>query len=59
MVSESILTKNITAAGDKAAYPGYPIIKRALYYCSRMISFQYGSEFTEAHYEKIRKVYSI
>ena len=40
-------------------YPGYPIIKRALYYCSRMNSSQYGSEFTETHYEKIRKVYSI
>ena len=40
-------------------YPGYPIIKRALYYCSRMISSQYGSEFTETHYENIRKVYSI
>ena len=48
---------NIEAQND--FYPGYPIIKRALYYCSRMISSQYGSEFTETHYEKIRKVYSI
>lgn len=24
-----------------------------------MISAQYGTEFTEAHYEKIKKVYSI
>ena len=48
---------NIEAQND--FYPGYPIIKRALYYCSRMISSQYGSEFTETHYEKIKKVYSI
>ena len=40
-------------------YPGYPIIKRGIYYCSRMISSQYGVEFTESHYEKIKKVYSI
>ena len=40
-------------------YPGYPIIKRGIYYCSRMISSQYGSEFTGSHYEKIKKVYSI
>lgn len=40
-------------------YPGYPIIKRGVYYCSRMISSQYGTEFTEGHYEKISKVYSI
>ncbi len=40
-------------------YQTYPIIKRALYYCSRMISSQYGVEFTKSHYEKIKKVYSI
>lgn len=40
-------------------YPGYPIVKRGIYYCSRMISRQYGTEFTDSHYEKIKKVYSI
>lgn len=40
-------------------YPGYPLIKRGIYYCSRMISSQYGREFTGSHYEKIKKVYSI
>lgn len=40
-------------------YPGYPIIKRGLYYCSRMISSQYGVEFTDGHYGKIRKAISI
>ncbi len=48
---------NIEAQND--FYPGYPLTKRAFYYCSRMISSQYGSEFTETHYEKIKKVYSI
>jgi len=40
-------------------HPGYPLLKRAIYYCSRMISAQYGTEFTSSHYEKIKKVYSI
>lgn len=40
-------------------YPGYPLIKRSVYYCCRMISSQYGREFTGSHYEKIKKVYSI
>lgn len=40
-------------------YPGYPLSKRGIYYCSRMISSQYGVEFTKSHYEKIKKVYSI
>lgn len=40
-------------------YPGYPLVKRALYYVSRLISAQHGTEFTHGHYEKIRKVYSI
>ena len=40
-------------------YPGYPLIKRGIYYCSRMISSQYGREFAGSHYEKIKKAYSI
>ena len=40
-------------------YPGYPLTKRGVYYCSRMISSQYGREFTGPHYEKLKKVYSI
>ena len=39
--------------------PGYPIIKRGLYYGSRLISAQKGTVFTGNHYEKIQKVYSI
>ena len=39
--------------------PGYPIVKRGFYYCGRMISEQYGTVFTNEHYEKIEKVYSI
>lgn len=51
------LILNIEAQND--FYPGYPLIKRGLYYCSRMISSQYGTVFTKSHYEKIKKVYSI
>lgn len=48
---------NIEAQND--FYPGYPLIKRGIYYCSRMISSQYETYFTGAHYEQLRKVYSI
>ena len=48
---------NVEAQND--FYPGYPLIKRGIYYCGRMISAQYGTEFTNAHYEDIKKVYSI
>ncbi len=40
-------------------YPGYPLENRALFYCARMVSAQYGEVFTNAHYEKLRKVVSI
>ena len=40
-------------------YPGYPIIKRGIYYASRMISSQYETVFTNSHYEKLKKVRSI
>ncbi len=39
--------------------PGYPLTKRGVYYCSRLISAQYGTVFKKSHYEKIRKVYNI
>lgn len=48
---------NVEAQND--FYPGYPIIKRGIYYCGRMISSQYGTEFTAPQYSKIKKVYSI
>ena len=38
---------------------GYPMTKRAIFHCSRMISAQYGTEFTHSQYQKIKKVYSI
>ena len=49
----------INAEAQNDFYPGYPLVKRGIYYCSRMISAQYGTEFTDSHYEKIQKVYSI
>lgn len=51
------LIVNVEAQND--FYPGYPLIKRGIYYCCRMISPQYGREFTSSHYEKLKKVYSI
>ena len=48
---------NVEAQND--FYPGYPLVKRSIYYCCRMISGQYGTEFQNSHYEKIKKVYSI
>lgn len=57
--AESTISLIINVEAQNDFYPGYPIIKRGIYYCSRMISSQYGTEFTEGHYEKIKKVYSI
>ena len=39
--------------------PGYPLVKRGIYYCSRMISAQYGTDFSGSAYGRIKKVYSI
>lgn len=49
----------INVEAQRNTTPGYPITKRALYYCSRLISAQYGREFTNSQYDKIKKVYSI
>ena len=39
--------------------PGYPLVKRGIYYASRMISAQKGVEFQGSEYGKIKKVCSI
>ena len=40
-------------------HPGYPLVSRGIYYCSRMLSSQYGREFQNSEYGKLKKVYSI
>ena len=49
----------LNVEGQNDFYPGYPILKRGIYYCSRMISAQYGTEFVAANYSDIKKVASI
>ena len=49
----------INVEAQAAFNPGYPLTKRAIYYCSRMISAQHGPIFKKSEYGKIRKVYSI
>ena len=39
--------------------PGYPLLKRGIYYCGRMLSGQYGTEFENSEYQKLKKVVSI
>ena len=44
---------------QKNDHPGYPLVMRGFYYCARMISEQYGTVFSNEHFEKMQKVYSI
>jgi predicted transposase/invertase (TIGR01784 family) len=58
-LSEEVVQMIINIEAQNDFYPRYPIIKRAVYYCTRMISSQYGTVFTKSHYEKVQKVYSV
>ncbi|MCM1047446.1 MAG: hypothetical protein NC433_03380 [Clostridiales bacterium] len=49
----------INIEGQAKFYPGYPLVMRGIYYGCRMISSQYGTVFTDSHYGKLEKVYSI
>jgi len=51
------LIVNVEAQND--FYPGYPLVMRGVFHCSRMISAQYGTEFVHSQYQNIKKVYSI
>ena len=39
--------------------PGYPLLKRAFYYCGRLLSRQKGIVFQNSDYQKLQKVYSL
>ena len=56
---DEMLEMIINVESQKYFYPGYPLIKRDIYYCSRMISSQYGTEMPDTCYGKLKKVYSI
>ncbi len=57
--TEEVVQMIINVEAQNDFYPGYPIVKRGIYYCARMISSQYGTVFTKSHYERIKKVYSV
>ena len=49
----------INIEAQTSEYTEYPLLMRAVYYVCRMISSQKEVEFTNSHYEQIKKVYSI
>lgn len=49
----------INIEAQHSASVSYPLVTRALYYVSRLISSQHDVDFDKSHYEKIKKVYSI
>ena len=57
--SQDVIRLIINVEAQTAFNPGYPLTKRAIYYCSRMISALHGPIFKKSEYGKIRKVYSI
>ena len=58
-LNDELIKLIINVEAQNNSNPGYPLVKRALYYCGRMLSMQYGREFVKSHYELIKKVYSI
>ena len=57
--SELSVALIINVEAQKTSETPYPLLKRALYYCSRLVSSQKNVVFVKSHYEKLRKVYSI
>ena len=49
----------INIEAQRSRRTSYPLLKRAMYYVSRLISSQYGVDFDKVQYGKIKKVYSI
>lgn len=49
----------IDVEAQKKFNPGYSLVTRGVFYCARMLSSQFGTEFTPNAYDDIKKVYSI
>ena len=58
-ITEEVITMLVNIESQGAFFPGYPLTKRAVYYCGRMLSAQYGTVFTNSHYEKVKRVISL
>lgn len=57
--SEEPIQMIINVEAHNRFNPSYPLIKRGIFYCGRMLTAQYGTEFTHSEYQKIKKVVSI
>ena len=57
--SDDLIHLMIDLEAQRNFSPGYPLLKRAAYYCGRMISAQRGPVFSSSDYGRLRKVYSI
>ncbi len=49
----------INIEAQRNYYPNYSLVRRGLYYCCRLISAQYQTEFSGDNYDDIKKVYSV
>ena len=58
-ITEEVITMLVNTESQGDFFPGYPLTKRAVYYCGRMLSAQYGTVFTNSHYEKVKRVISL
>lgn len=56
---EGIIELIVNIEAQNKFKPGYSLVTRGIYYCSRLISRQKETEFFGSHYERIKKVYSI
>ena len=57
--SNELIQMIINVEAHNKFNPSYPLVKRAIYYCGRMITAQNGTEFVHSEYQKIKKVVSI
>ena len=57
--TEAVVQMIINVEAQADYYPGYPLHKRGVFYCGRMISSKDGTVFVNSHYEKLQKVCSI
>ncbi len=57
--SDELIQMIVNVEAHNKFNPSYPLVKRAIFYCGRMITAQNGTEFVHSEYQKLKKVVSI
>ena len=59
LADKDLVCVEVDVEAQNNFYPGYPLLKRGVFYAGRLLSLQGGDVVTHSHYELVRKAVSV